>query len=177
MSPPDPNADPEDIFAETRMSFGDHIEELRTHLIRAIYGFVIGMAVALLFAKVVFHVITAPVQEQLMEFYNRRVEKVAAALKEGDSGMELLNQYKQVPQQLKGKEFKETLQQMGFQLAPGAPEVGDDTWIDIPARIKPLDWEIAVSAAQRQVGRPPMLSTMNVMEAFMVYFKIVAVTG
>ena len=31
-------ADPEDYFAETRMSFGDHIEELRWHLFRAIIG-------------------------------------------------------------------------------------------------------------------------------------------
>ncbi len=31
--------DPDDMFADTRMSFGEHIEDLRTHLLRAIYGF------------------------------------------------------------------------------------------------------------------------------------------
>jgi len=30
--------DSEDMFADTRMSFGDHIEELRTHLLRALAG-------------------------------------------------------------------------------------------------------------------------------------------
>jgi len=35
--------DPDDFFAETRMSFGDHIEELRTHLWKAIYGFLIAL--------------------------------------------------------------------------------------------------------------------------------------
>ena len=34
-------ADSEDLFADTRMSFGEHIEELRWHLIRAIVGFAI----------------------------------------------------------------------------------------------------------------------------------------
>ena len=31
--------DPDDMFADTRMSFGEHIEDLRSHLLRAIYGF------------------------------------------------------------------------------------------------------------------------------------------
>ena len=47
MNHPDPTADPEDVFRDTRMSFGEHIEELRSHMLRAIYGFVIGMVVAL----------------------------------------------------------------------------------------------------------------------------------
>ena len=36
---------PEDIFADTRMSFGDHIEELRTHLIRAGIGLTICLLI------------------------------------------------------------------------------------------------------------------------------------
>jgi len=34
--------DPEDFFADTRMSFGDHIEDLRTHLLNAFKGFFIA---------------------------------------------------------------------------------------------------------------------------------------
>ena len=30
--------DPDDFFAETRMSFGEHLEDLRTHLWRAVKG-------------------------------------------------------------------------------------------------------------------------------------------
>jgi sec-independent protein translocase protein TatC len=177
MRHPDPTADPEDYFAETRMSFGDHIEELRTHLIRAIYGFVIGMAVALLFAKVVFHVITSPVQEQLMEFYQRRVEKVAKELKEGDPALAALDTPREMPAQMRGGDFRQMLRKMGLQVAEPDDADTEGDWVDLPLRIKPLEWSIRLSAAQRQVGRPPMLSTMNVMEAFMVYFKIVAVTG
>src|SRR5437016_8194099 len=33
--------DPDDFFTETRMSFGDHIEELRLHLWRAIGGLIL----------------------------------------------------------------------------------------------------------------------------------------
>ena len=56
--------DPDDMFADTRMTFGEHIEDLRTHLIRAIYGFIAGMLIALFFAKAILGFITAPVDRR-----------------------------------------------------------------------------------------------------------------
>jgi sec-independent protein translocase protein TatC len=35
----------EDLFADTRMTFGEHIEELRTHLLRAIKGLIFCMLI------------------------------------------------------------------------------------------------------------------------------------
>ena len=35
--------DSDDLFAHTRMSLGDHIEELRRHMIKALIGFFIAM--------------------------------------------------------------------------------------------------------------------------------------
>jgi sec-independent protein translocase protein TatC len=68
--------DPDDYFAETRMSFGDHIEELRTHLWRAIYGFGVALFFSFFIGKFVLDGITAPVKKQLDAFYERRVLKV-----------------------------------------------------------------------------------------------------
>src|SRR5260370_39699412 len=95
------HTDPEDFFAETRMSFGDHIEDLRTHLVRAIVGFALGMAVAFIFGKLVFHFITAPVESQLLKFYERRVAKEMAKLDEGETRSEDLNRLKKVPAQVR----------------------------------------------------------------------------
>jgi sec-independent protein translocase protein TatC len=170
MRNPDPTADPEDIFKDTRMSFGEHIEELRSHMLRAIYGFVIGMVVALIFAKWVFAIITGPVEAQLMVFYNNRVEKVANALKEGDSKFKELDQPKEVPYFME----RTVAERIGLKVEQMEAE-GD--LVKVPLWVKPLSMSILVAEAQRQVGRPPMLSTLNVMEAFMVYFKVVAVTG
>jgi len=170
MRDPDPTADPEDIFKDTRMSFGDHIEELRSHMLRAIYGFVIGMAVALIFAKWVFAIITGPVEAQLMVFYNHRVEKVAKELEEGNSQYKELNLPKEMPYFMK----RTDAEQMGWNVERMEAE-GD--MVKVPLWVKPLSISILLAEAQRQVGRPPMLSTMNVMEAFMVYTKVVAVTG
>ncbi|MFO0863152.1 MAG: twin-arginine translocase subunit TatC [Gemmataceae bacterium] len=53
------------------MSFGDHIEDLRAHLLRAVYGFLIAMVFGLIVGKWVLQFIAAPVEYQLKEFYER----------------------------------------------------------------------------------------------------------
>src|SRR5438046_1684203 len=70
--------DPEDMFAETRMSFGDHLEDLRTHLWRAVKGFLLAMIIALCFGNQVVKFIAAPVEEQLGVFYKRVAARKAA---------------------------------------------------------------------------------------------------
>jgi sec-independent protein translocase protein TatC len=164
-------ADPEDIFADTRMSFGDHIEVLRTHLIRAILGFIVGLLISFLFGQTVFHFITAPVERQLMEFYKRRVERVEKELAANDADARELNQPKELPILMKADDAKQ------WGLKPPEDAVSDDGFVRLPLWTEPLRHEIALASAQRQVGRPPLLSTLNVMEAFMVYFKVCAVTG
>src|SRR4051794_32224348 len=65
--------DPEDMFADTRMSFGEHIDELRNHLLRAIYGFVFCMVTPITppIGPFALHFITKPVEDQLKAFYDR----------------------------------------------------------------------------------------------------------
>jgi sec-independent protein translocase protein TatC len=68
--------DPDDFFAETRMSFGEHIEDLRIHLWRAIYGFGIAMCLSFFIGHIVVAWITAPVKQELKRFYKRRQMKI-----------------------------------------------------------------------------------------------------
>jgi sec-independent protein translocase protein TatC len=63
--------DPDDMFSDTRMTFGEHIEDLRTHLIRAIYGFVIGFALAIPLGPWTLDFIALPVVDQLTKFNER----------------------------------------------------------------------------------------------------------
>jgi len=63
--------DPDDMFEETRMSFGDHIEDLRKHLIRAVVGFVICVAASFLIAPKVLIFIAKPVDRQLQGYWKR----------------------------------------------------------------------------------------------------------
>src|SRR6476646_990759 len=80
----------EDLFADTRMSFGEHIEELRTHLLRAIKGLLFFLTIGFVLDTVgylvdrpgigigrpMFGVVTQPVKDQLIACYDRRLEKL-----------------------------------------------------------------------------------------------------
>src|SRR5437762_544343 len=84
MSKDPRNIDPDDFFAETRMSFGDHIEDLRTHLWRAIKGFVLFCIFGFVIGSHVLRFIAKPVEEQLQAFYDRRVDEVHKKVQDGD---------------------------------------------------------------------------------------------
>jgi Tat protein translocase TatC len=79
----------EDMFADTRMSFGDHLEDLRNHLWRAIKGFFIimvgvfvldgiGLVTGTKFGigRPMLDFIIAPVKDQLAEFHQRKADKL-----------------------------------------------------------------------------------------------------
>lgn len=174
----DVHADPEDYFAETRMSFGDHIEELRTHLLRAIGGFFVGMLIAFAISNYVFHFITRPVEEQLMVFYERRVAKELDKLNAGDPDANALNEDQEVPLKLKAGDLRALFTRMGVQTQPPKEAaLADDDWVELPGRIRPLEWTIKMHKAMRIVTRPPLLSALNVMEGMMAWVKIAAATG
>jgi sec-independent protein translocase protein TatC len=169
----DHHADPEDLFADTRMSFGDHIEVLRLHLVRALVGFGIGLFVSLFFGQFVVRFIAAPVEKELSAFYNKRAARIAQRLESGDAKEEELNTDKEVPFRVNRRELARILG-----LKEPAGEAGsEDDWVSLPLRIPPLQFTLATQEAIRLVGRPPLLATMNIMEAFMVYFKVSMVCG
>src|SRR5437667_458088 len=70
--------DPDDYFSDTRMSFGDHLEELRTHLIRAIVGFCIALVFSFFVGRLVMRFIAAPVEAELQNYWDRYYAKKRA---------------------------------------------------------------------------------------------------
>lgn len=80
---------PDDIFKESRMSFGDHLDELRTRMLRALKYFTLFLVFGLCLdglgyllhnpkigiGRPMMAIITDPVEEQVRDFYNRRNEK------------------------------------------------------------------------------------------------------
>lgn len=68
---PEVRVDPDDLFSDTRMSFGDHIEDLRSHLLRAVYGFLVAMVFGLFVGKYVLQFIASPVEAELGNYYER----------------------------------------------------------------------------------------------------------
>ena len=74
----------EDLFEHTRMTFGEHLEELRKVLFRALIGVTIGVLVGMLFATNVVNWIKTPLTRAITEFM---VSQAEGRLKENSGGV------------------------------------------------------------------------------------------
>jgi sec-independent protein translocase protein TatC len=160
---------PDDLFADTRMSLGDHIEELRKHLKRALLGFVVALIAGFFLSLAVLRFIAAPVDRALAQFHQRRTDRLVRRLGEGDPQLLDANRPREV-------EFLIPVQRLAelLGLPKGQAEV---EWTPLPVRVRPLDWALLTGEAARLVNRPPSLMSLTVTEPFTVYFKVSACCG
>jgi sec-independent protein translocase protein TatC len=204
----------EDIFAETRMSFGEHIDDLRTHLIRALLGFAFFVVISFFpfIGKNVLRFIARPVEVELtrywQHYYQKQAQNAQMGLREGDK--ELTNLNKPIPvelsfsrQQLKqlgdaieqARANKQTHKAREFQfdldaaVQPFLRSLGLEDWLEpeptspserftIHTMLhNPLETFARSKPLEPFIGRRPQLSTLNVQEAFVVYFKVCLMTG
>jgi len=67
----------EDLFRDSTMTFGEHLEELRTCLFRALAGLVLGFVFGLLVGQRVVEFIQTPIEKALRQYYrDRSVETI-----------------------------------------------------------------------------------------------------
>lgn len=68
----------EDLFEGNKMSFGEHLEELRVALVRSLFGLAIGIAVGFMISKHVIRVVVTPLEESLKQYYvDQTVDSIA----------------------------------------------------------------------------------------------------
>ncbi len=65
----------DDYFQDSTMSFGEHLEELRNCLFRAIAGLVVGFIVGLFIGGQVVELVQSPLRNALTAYYQGRTEK------------------------------------------------------------------------------------------------------
>jgi sec-independent protein translocase protein TatC len=170
----------EDLFADTRMSFGEHIEELRTHLIHAIKGLVFCVTIGFILDGIGFalgwpwfgigypmvQIMKAPVERQLVAFHERRLAKFKEESMVPDTGAATTV----APKPLKMTFKPEAVSQ----LTQGAIHV--DKPVDITVEVSPLDLYDATNPISYAV-RPEGLTTLSVQEGMVVYFKVSIICG
>ncbi|MFN4259362.1 MAG: twin-arginine translocase subunit TatC [Gemmataceae bacterium] len=187
----------EDMFADTRMSFGDHIEELRIHLWRALFGFLIGLVLSFFIGKYVLIQIARPVENELNRFYDDRVAEVMKELREDPRQVEYnqptgFTQLVFVRPQLEAFLRGMPNQELQEKFPRPVTAADEEEYKDVPHTLvqaqdlvslwvsyqNPVEFSALVYKAQRMVGpRPGSLKTLNVTEAFVVYFKVCIVCG
>jgi sec-independent protein translocase protein TatC len=188
----------EDLFKHTRMSFWDHIEELRSHLWKAIIGFMVVMVVCLPVGIWAVGFIKAPVVAALKEFYERRDEEDRTDLEKGKVEMVELNRptpfevltltRPQADAFLKGKPTEE-INKFPRPLTPEEWEIAkkkndgkdpenavvfnDSDLLKFWVRVEhPVDWNAPQVRVNRHFIKRAELATMSALEAFMVWLKV-----
>jgi sec-independent protein translocase protein TatC len=71
----------DDLFQDTTMTFGEHLEELRTSLFKAVLGLVVGFAVGLMVGNHFVVLMAAPLTKALGSFYEKQGSDQYAAFK------------------------------------------------------------------------------------------------
>jgi len=173
----------EDLFADTRMTFGEHIEELRVHLISAIKGLIFCMTIGFVLDSIgiavgkdwigigrpMMDIITDPVRQQLKAFYDRRFQKLMTEEQEGyDAALKTA-----APRLVRVGFTPQELSKLLGKPVP-ADGTGETTWTEI--MIKPTDLYLATRDVNYAV-RPPDMAAMSVTEPMMVYFKVSLLCG
>ncbi len=65
----------EDLFDKTKMTFGEHLDELRQSLIKSVAALVLGTLVGLIFAQRLVIFIQTPLEAALVDYYKERGEE------------------------------------------------------------------------------------------------------
>jgi sec-independent protein translocase protein TatC len=160
--------DPDDFFADTRMSFGDHLEDLRLHLWRAIAGFLVAVVIGFLVGKPVLEFISKPVKEELQTYWEQYYATKAKAVVESvDSGDRPGGEPVRMDFIFDEQAFKDL----------GLDNKGRGAVRVSLAISEPLKLAALLKNFETTVGRQPALSTLNVQEGFLVWVKVSIVSG
>ncbi|HYV38765.1 MAG TPA: twin-arginine translocase subunit TatC [Gemmataceae bacterium] len=191
--------DPDDYFTETRMSFGDHLEELRMHLWKAIAGFLVGLVVGFFVGQPLLRFISKPVEAELRKYWDKYYENKQQQMvrkirhNELDNGRPFVTTVRldrQALQQQLG--LKNEDKKLPVDVLPLVTQImreleiddwidpklaSSSRWIDVPAEIS-NSRELAMEMKRYETSiRSPVLSALSVQESFMVYCKVSIVAG
>lgn len=181
----------DDFFQNTRMSFGDHIEDLRRHLWRAILGFLLILLLVFAFdfvgyltgtrfgiGRPMMDFIVKPVERALQNIYDERMEKVLSQTEVEGSAAQALNSLTEAKFRLdiravavstaKAEGFPEP-QFPGFEEGP--------IFAEVPVQFRPIEIAYKLEKARRLLGPRPSIVSFSLTEVMMVYFKVALACG
>lgn len=187
-----------DLFDDSTMTFGEHLEVLRFHLIRALLGLMIGVILSLIFGEQLVRVIRKPIDAALRraDFSNRVHDNIEGfdLWKSVSSG--IWNQF--VPPSISEEDKKEiesvetmtdsqkkvvTLEVAAFDLVAALHQIAPDQFPEPKEELKaaPAVNLPATSTAfgdfRRTAEKVNQPVTLNVQEAFMTYMKVSFIAG
>lgn len=176
----------EDFFKETRMSFGDHLEELRWRMWRAIKGLCLCLVLGFILdtigdstgqkwigvGKPMLKIITDPVESKVKEFYQQRNESNRKKLEEARTEQtdDRILESRDVQVRIGTDVFLKTFK--GLELNDPDAKV-----IETRMSLTAAELDIVSKDGAYLSGADKTLTGLGVMEAFMVYIKVSLLCG
>jgi sec-independent protein translocase protein TatC len=157
----------DDLFEDSTMTFGEHIEELRVHLIRALKWLLLVMVVMIFFGNYVVKIITQPVESQMETFLTKQMNRRAAELENAAANVPGAKDILTMKVKLPAAE----LARLSVLNGGEAPAGLEDMEIEVQTPVAPVVKALAVPLAWLN-GRF-RLKTLSAQEGFMIYFKAV----
>ena len=176
----------DDLFATSTMTIGEHLEELRTCLVRAAAGLAVAVLLGFFLARPVVRLIEEPLRRALGDYYSNRALETAAAWQPRATGGPPLP-YSQaeirdaverhgMTFELREVHADRLARALGRQSAPREPAPADPgaapgAGFDAGALVPVLLWQ--------PLSRDPRVSitTLSAQEAFGIYVKAALLVG
>ncbi len=166
-----PRKSDEDLFRESTMTFGEHLEELRGCLFRALVGLMIGFVIGLFVGDTVVNWIQVPLRRALIRYYTTQANQIVQSrLKEltelGYSGETL--QEAQTRRMFPERVFvnpAEFGKRLGLEAPEGGNGDGNSRLVGITVW-RPIEEDRRVRTA-----------SLNAHEAFAIYIKAALLVG
>jgi len=173
--------DEDDLFKHTAMTFGEHLEELRSCLMKAVLSLTVGFGIGLWFAPTIVQWIQSPLEIALKEFYSQEAEEyldthLPPELRDDKSIRNLVTKEGMIPQETfvaPGEIFKQLQKKYPQAVIEG---------VDLPAADAPQ--ELVKDDLIRMFLWTPLaeddrlkVESFNVQESFMIYIKAAFLAG
>jgi sec-independent protein translocase protein TatC len=192
-----------DLFDDSTMSFGEHLEVLRIHLWKAVIGLTIGVVVALFIGDSIIAVVRGPIDKALAE-YGRGV-----MVTDDTQGMEDINLWERIKSYLVDQFSLEVLwpaespvaepepaadatsevhagtirvEMQAFELGNALHELDPEAYPAPPQAAQERTLALHLTAPEflefrSAVERSRQAVTLNVQEAFVTYLKVSMIAG
>ncbi|MFM9025867.1 MAG: twin-arginine translocase subunit TatC [Planctomycetaceae bacterium] len=178
-----PRTSDDDLFQSSTMTFGEHLEELRTCLIRAAAGLAVAVLLGFMVARPVVHLIEQPLRRALGDYYTgRSLETFDAWRPRAAGGPALPYARSEVVDAVERQGLSFDIREVhadrlarvlsGSTAAPtAAPTASGSAAFDAGALVPVLLWQ--------PLARDPRVSikTLSAQEAFGIYVKAALLVG
>jgi len=199
MSPTNRLPRDDDMFADTRMSFGEHLDDLRTHLLRALKWFLIAVVASFFVGKYVLRFISGPVERALIDYhvdyYKQNADKANALLvkmheeidkavkdPKGSPEFKALAAPQQLRIQFSEEEWaahvdRRLKQVLTEEQMAKLPPPDANTVVTLNAKIRPVDLMDSFHTSVAILAKRTVMTSLSAQETFFVYFKVCILTG